>query len=145
MCTPNGLLVHKSREGVYSRNHIHIPPHFHTNNVLCCYLVPLVLRESVVDCLLELNLDAFTLQLLAEDPDVADDLVNGDSAASYTVFGLSDDDVDPSASTLGHVVNRIVQGKKLRHGTVLKTLAANVSIHIGKTEDKVCTHNHVST
>jgi hypothetical protein len=96
-----------------------------------------VLLESVTECLLELNLDAFTLQLLAEAPDIADEFGNRDSASSFTVFGLRDGDVDDSVSTLGHVVNRTVEGKKLRHGSVLPTLAANVSLHFGKTADKV--------
>ena len=94
-----------------------------------------VLMESVTECLLELNLDAFTLQLLAQDADAADELGNGDSTDSFTVFGLRDEDIDESASTLGHIVNRTVQGKQLRHGTVLKTLAANVSLHFGRSEE----------
>lgn len=91
--------------------------------------------ESVTECLLELNLDEFTLQLLQEASDIADQLGNPDSDGSFTVFGVADGDTDESVSTLGHIVNKTVQGKRLRHGTVLQTLAENVSLHSGRSSE----------
>ena len=105
------------------------------HNYSVSILFPVVLVESVSECLLELNLDSFIVQTLTEAPDTANEF--GNSERSFTVFGLRDDAVDPSVSVLGHIVNRTVEGKRLGRGSVLPTLAENVSLHFGKLDGKV--------
>lgn len=95
-----------------------------------------MLRESVTDCLLELELDEFTLRLLTDFPDTANQLGSSDGKAGFTVFGVNDMSFNSSTNTLGHVVNGTVRGKRLRTGTVLQTLAENVFLHIRRIGDK---------
>ena len=94
-----------------------------------------VLMDSVADCLLELDLQSFTVELLSEAPEVVDELGSGDTNNSYTVFGLSDEELesrDLPVGLLGHVLNRTVESKHLTDGRVLQTLVPEVFLHIRK-------------
>lgn len=95
-----------------------------------------VLRESVADCLLELDLELFTVQLLLESPELTEELGNAESSESYTVFSLTNDlleGVEAPASLLGHVADGLLSGRYFRNGKVLSTPADEVLLHIGRT------------
>ena len=89
-----------------------------------------VLQDSVTECLLMLELNSFTLQLITEARDTANQLGNGNSGNRFTVFAFNDSAAD--AAPNGHIVNASIEGKRLLDGSILLTLAENVSIHIRK-------------
>ena len=94
-----------------------------------------MLRESVADCLLELNLELFTVQLLTESPEFTEELGNAESSESYTIFALTDaslEGVEAPDSLLGHVADGFVRGRYCTNGKVLSTPVDDVYLHIGK-------------
>ena len=81
-------------------------------------------------------MDSFTNQLLLTAPnDLLDQLGDGDSENHLTVFALPGS--KSPAQALAHVVNGSMEGKWLKHGTVLQSLIPNVLLHVGKA-DEVC-------
>ena len=96
--------------------------------IIISFLSP-VLRESLANCLLELNLDSFNAQLTAEAPELTAELE--DSNNSYIILALANaslEGMEPPASLLGHVVNVTFEGKYFVR--VLPTLAEDVYLHI---------------
>ena len=94
-----------------------------------------VLRESVADCLLELNLQSFTIQLLTESLELTEEFGDAESSEGYTIFALTDaslEGVEVPDSLLGYVVDGTF---RIKDGKVFPTLAEDVYLHIGKGEE----------
>ena len=92
------------------------------------FLLHAVLRESVADCLLELNLESLLTESLEEFGDA-------ESSEDYTIFALNDtslEGVEVPDSLLGYVVDGAF---RFEDGMVFPTLAEDVYLHIGKGEE----------
>jgi len=90
-----------------------------------------VLKDSVLECLVELDLSLFAVQLLMESPDITDRLGDRDDPGFYIVFGLNNTDVNQSVSILGHIVNGTAKRREIG---VFETLAEDFSLHVRKVE-----------
>ena len=115
-----------------------------------------VLRNSVLDCLGELNLGEFLSQIL-QVPNIQGRLGSADSD-EVTVFAPSNEalvnldditrgllfgDATRETSVSAHIGDGSFTTKRLSHGCFIDTLASNVTVHIGKIRMnetvKVCT------
>ena len=97
-----------------------------------------MLSDSLAVCLLDLNLESFTAELIADAPEVIPVLGNSDSEDRFTLFAL--DEVDEPVDALGYVVNGTVDKNRFYFGAkVFSTLRENVLLHVVKGADgKVC-------
>ena len=104
-----------------------------------------VLEESVLDCLVKLNLNEFLAELVQVE-DLLTRLSDPESK-DVTIFAPSDDAIinlddilrarlfsdETRATTVGgHVVDGLILEKHLFHSGIVNTLANNISLHVGQ-------------
>lgn len=99
-----------------------------------------VLRDSVLDCLVDLGLTSFLAEL-GNVPELLTELSSSDSEddASYTLFAPSNDafsdlsDLERGSSRMilgGHIVNRTIFSRRLRQGQILTPFDDQYSLHV---------------
>ena len=95
-----------------------------------------MLRDSVLDCLVDLNLTSLLTEV-ASAPELLDSL--SDLDAEYTIFGPTDEafeslsDLDrPSSRDVlgGHIVNRTIFSSRLRQGQILTPFDEEYALHV---------------
>ena len=105
-----------------------------------------MLADSVAVCLLDLNLESFAAELIADAADVIPVLGDSNSEDHFIIFALSTsalDESDEPVNALGHIVNGTVVKKQLYgYNNVFRSLRENVFLHVVKGIDTKVMLNH---